>query len=44
MPPLLPVCGQLRLPQSIKLKLIEDWERITREKKLVRLASSRRPA
>lgn len=27
----------LRLPQSIKLKLIEDWERITREKKLVPL-------
>ena len=26
---------QLRLPQSMKLKLIEDWERITREKKLV---------
>ena len=28
---------QLRLPQSMKLKLIEDWERITREKKLVQL-------
>ena len=28
---------QLRLPQSMKLKLIEDWERITREKKLVPL-------
>ena len=28
---------QLRLPQAMKLKLIEDWERITREKKLVPL-------
>ena len=28
---------QLRLPQAMKLKLIEDWERITREKKLVEL-------
>merc|ERR1712087_1008885 len=28
---------QLRLPQAMKLKLIEDWERITREKKLVSL-------
>lgn len=28
---------QLRLPQAMKLKLIEDWERITREKKLVDL-------
>jgi len=28
---------QLRLPHGAKLKLIEDWERITREKKLVAL-------
>lgn len=28
---------QLRLPHGAKLKLIEDWERITREKKLVPL-------
>lgn len=28
---------QLRLPHSMKLRLIEDWERITREKKLVPL-------
>jgi len=31
---------QLRLPQSMKLKLIEDWERITREKKLAPLPRS----
>jgi len=28
---------QLRLPHGAKLKLIEDWERITRERKLVTL-------
>ena len=28
---------QLRLPHGAKLKLVEDWERITREKKLVAL-------
>ena len=28
---------QLRLPHGAKLKLIEDWERITREKKLAPL-------
>jgi mortality factor 4-like protein 1 len=28
---------QLRLPQNLKLKLVEDWERISREKKLVPL-------
>ena len=31
---------QLRLPHAAKLKLIEDWERITREKKLVPLPAS----
>jgi len=30
----------LRLPHSMKLKLLEDWERITREKKLVPLPRS----
>jgi len=29
----------LRLPQAMKLKMIEDWERITREKRLVPLPS-----
>ena len=35
----------LRLPHGMKLKLIEDWERITREKKTVPLPScaARRP-
>ena len=28
---------QLRLPQGMKLRLIEDWERVTRERKLVPL-------
>eukprot|EP00962_Isochrysis_galbana_P061602 scaffold40650_cov270-Isochrysis_galbana.AAC.2 len=31
---------QLRLPQNLKLKLVEDWERVSREKKLVPLPRS----
>jgi len=31
---------QLRLPQGLKLKLIEDWERVSREKALVPLPRS----
>ena len=34
------VKDMLRLPHGAKLKLIEDWEHITREKKLVELPSS----
>jgi len=30
----------LRLPQGLKLKLVEDWERVTRERKLVPLPRS----
>jgi mortality factor 4-like protein 1 len=31
---------QLRLPQNLKLKLVEDWEKISRERKLVPLPRS----
>ena len=38
--PLQDVRESLRLPHSMKLKLLEDWERITRERKLVPLPRS----
>ncbi|KAL3921445.1 MAG: hypothetical protein SGPRY_004902 [Prymnesium sp.] len=38
--PLQDVREALRLPHSMKLKLLEDWERITRERKLVPLPRS----
>ncbi|KAL1520221.1 hypothetical protein AB1Y20_023691 [Prymnesium parvum] len=38
--PLHDVREALRLPHSMKLKLLEDWERITRERKLVPLPRS----
>jgi len=35
--PMADIKEQLRLPQAMKLRLINDWERITREKRLVPL-------